>query len=173
MKKFLSLCCAVLLLISMCINCAAADDLGLGSLTSLFRSEPTETFGVGEPAEVDGTVATLINVMESSGGGSNKPKSGNVFVLVEFSIKNKTKESVLLSSVMCFGCTCDDKTYIISTEALAVGMMNKKYQLDTAVEPGKTVTGVVGYEIPKNWKKLLITFSPEMMGNSVAFKVEK
>lgn len=62
---------------------------------------------------------------------------------------------------MCFTAWVDDTSYTISLEALATGALSSKYQLDCVIDPGKSVTGIVGYEVPKDWKEAKIEFTKE------------
>ena len=36
-----------------------------------------------------------------------------------------------------------------------------KNQLDGTVAPGKKFNGVIGYEVPANWEKLEVLFTPD------------
>lgn len=163
MKKLFVL---VLVLTIAATSSAYAFDFGgvLGGLTSIFSAEDDVTYGVGEKATADGIVATLINVSESKGNSGNKPESGNVYLICEFKVENTTDESVAISSILCFNASFDGTTYELSFEALSVGMMSGKIQMDRVIEPGEKVTGIVGYEVPKNWKNLKVKFTPSVWG---------
>lgn len=53
-------------------------------------------------------------------------------------------------------------------------MFSGKYQLDTPVEVGEKVNGVVGYEVPEAWKKMQIRFTPEIYsGDRLVFAASK
>lgn len=168
---------SVLLVVMMMSASALADDwgFGLGSLTSLFSMEDEgNTYKAGEKAVIGDYEVTLINLMESKGSQYEKPGSGNVFVIAEFSIKNKSKEELTVSSIMCFSAKADDTVYSLSLEADTIAMTSGKIQFDMTIDPGKTGTGIVGYEIPKGWKQLRITVTPDFYGSDRAtFVVDK
>ena len=177
MKRFLALLVCVVLVLTA--GSAFALDLGdladmVGGLESVFGSTDDVAYGVNERAEINGISVTLTNVMESKGGSEYKPEEGNIFVVCEFEIKNNSDEDLMISSMMCFSASFDDKTYAESIEALGVAMFSGKYQLDTPVEVGEKVNGVVGYEVPEGWKKMQIRFTPEIYsGDRLVFAASK
>ena len=177
MKRFLALLAIVVLLLMT--GSAVALDFGniidmVGGLESIMGSTDEAAYGVNEPAETEGITVTLTNVMESKGGSEYKPEEGNVFVICEFKIENNSNEDLMISSMMCFSASFDDKTYPESIEALGVAMFSGKYQLDTLVEVGKKVNGVVGYEVPEAWEEMQIRFTPEAYtGDRLVFVANK
>lgn len=133
--------------------------------------EKTE-FSVGETADLKGVSTCLVRVSESTGSAYNKPTDGNVFLICEFEIANNSKEEIAVSSMMSFEAYCDDYTCTLSLSAL----MEKgdKNQLDGTVAPGKKFNGVIGYEVPENWKNLEIRFTPNFWsGKDIVFVVNK
>ena len=161
MKRFLALLVSMVLVLTA--GSAFALDLGdladmVGGLESVFGSTDDVAYGV----------------IESKGGSEYKPEEGNIFVVCEFEIKNNSDEDLMISSMMCFSASFDDKTYAESIEALGVAMFSGKYQLDTPVEVGEKVNGVVGYEVPEGWKKMQIRFTPEIYsGDRLVFAASK
>ena len=126
-------------------------------------------FGVGEVVELNDVSTTLIKVTESSGSRYNKPSSGKVFVLCEFEIANNTNEEIAVSSFVSFSAYCDD--YAVDTSFSAVSERADGQQtLDSSVAPGKKTRGVIGYEVPSNWKELEIRYAPNWWkGQEVVF----
>lgn len=173
-NRLLSFVLSLILLLSLSTGaCASGLDGLFGGLTSLFSSEE-KTYGVGEIAETNDLTIELTNVMESKGNSYYTPTNGNVYLILEFCINNTSKEDILLSTALCFSAWCDNELCIINSEALATAMLSGKYQLDCGVEPGKKVTGVVGYEVPKDWKEMKIQFSKEVVfGETITFAVSK
>lgn len=123
-------------------------------------SQPQQqtTFGVGEKVSLDDVVVTLLDVTESYGSTYNKPTAGNVFVLCEFEIENNSSGDIGVSSIMSFDCYCDD--YATSSSLSATLERGNKAQLDGSVASGKKMNGVIGYEVPKDWKELEVRFTP-------------
>jgi len=135
-------------------------------------SAPTEnkktTFLVGETAELNGVQVTLKGVTESKGSSYNKPNDGNVFVLCEFDIANNSDAEIAVSSMMSFNAYCDDYACTYSLGALIE--KGSKNQLDGSVAAGKKFNGVVGYEVPADWKELEISFTPDFWtGKDITF----
>lgn len=122
------------------------------------QEERQTTFGVGEKVELDDVVVTLLGVTENTGSAYNKPTDGNVFVLCEFEIENNSTSDIGISSMLSFECYCDDYAASISLTALAE--KGSKQQLDGTIAGGKKMNGVIGYEVPKDWKELELRFTP-------------
>lgn len=173
MKKACALFLAMIMMLSMAVS-ASATDLGdlFGGFTEILGKEETEVYGVGETAEINGIAVTFDRVLESSGSSdSYLPQDGNVFLVCEFTIENKTEEAIVVSTLMCFNMNCDDKLCELSSEALAVSLSAGKLQLDRAIEPGAKETGVVGYEVPAEWKNFELKFTPDPYFNSGEYLV--
>lgn len=171
MKRILAFVLSLILM----AGAASAEEWSdlFGGLSSLFSSNDEITYGVGEKVEVDDLVVTLTDVMVSKGNSYYKPASGKEYVILQFEIKNDSKEDITLSTMMNFTFWCDNTICVIDVNALATAMLSGKYQLDCAVETGKKVTGVIGYEVPKNWEQLKVEFKKELLfGESVTFKVD-
>lgn len=130
---------------------------------------PTQNvFYVGETAELKGVRVTLASVTESMGSAYNTPTEGNIFVLCEFEIANNSDREINVSSIMSFEAYCDDYTCTFSLGALME--KGNKNQLDGTVAPGKKFNGVIGYEVPVDWKKLEIIFTPDFWsGKDITF----
>ena len=128
-------------------------------------------YGVGEAAESKGITVTLVSVTENSGSSYNKPADGNVFVLCEFEIENGSSSEIAVSSLASFEAYCDDYACNLSITALIE--KGNKNQLDGSVAAGKKFNGVVGYEIPADWKELEIHFTPDFWsGKDIIFIAE-
>ena len=58
--------------------------------------------------------------------------------------------------------------------SISATIATDKPQLDGAVAAGKKMTGVVGYEVPKNWEEIEIRFTPDFWsGNEIEFIANK
>lgn len=161
------------------------DTTANGVETNLEKNENKETddaneevkedkneFNVGETAELNGVSVTLKNVTESTGSEYNKPAEGNVFVLCEFEISNNSDKEITVSSMMSFDAYCDDYACTLSLTALIE--KGNKNQLDGTVAAGKKFNGVIGYEVPVNWKEMEINFTPDFWsGKDMTFIANK
>ncbi len=145
-----------------------------GSQAETAESEPVEEkneFYVGETAELKGVKTTFVSMTESTGSTYNTPADGNVFVICEFEITNDSNSDVAVSSMASFEAYCDDYACTYSLGALLE--KNDKNQLDGTVAPGKKMKGVVGYEIPADWAKLEVVFTPDVWsGKTITFVAE-
>lgn len=132
------------------------------------ESENKNAFLVGETAELKGVQVTLVSVTENIGSTYNTPTDGNVFVLCEFEIANNSDKEIAISSMMSFDAYCDDYGCTLSLTALVE--KGNKNQLDGTVAAGKKFNGVVGYEVPADWKELEINFTPDFWsGKDITF----
>lgn len=128
-------------------------------------------FSVGETAEVDGIRVKFDSCTESNGSAFLSPESGNVFLLCEFTIDNGSDSDIAVSSIASFNAYIDDYSTNLSISAT---VSSDKPQLDGAVAAGKKMTGVVGYEVPNDWKEAEIRFTPDFWsGKEITFVSSK
>lgn len=137
-------------------------DTGTNSTTT----QQTE-FAVGDVVSLKDIEVTFVSCNESSGKGYYTPDSGNVFLFCEFAIENKSSKDISVSSIMSFEAYVDDySTNMSMTGTLAAD----KGQMDGTVAAGKKMSGVIGYEVPADWKTLEIRFTPDFWsGNDITF----
>ena len=157
-------------LIGSCFGSGSNDDVKPVSTTqaSVKNTESNETtvepdtttaasentFGVGESVEQKNVIVTLNGITESNGSTYNKPADGNIFVLADFTIENNSDKELSVSSMLSFDAYQDGYSTSMSLSALMEKGNNE--QLDGTIAPGKKMKGVVGYEIPKDYKELEI-----------------
>lgn len=136
--------------------------------TTAATTATTNGFAVGEAAQQKDVIVTLVGVTESTGSNFASPAEGNVFVLCEFNIENNSSKELSISSMLSFEAYCDDYACSFSFSALLA--KEDKNQLDGTVAPGKKLNGVVGYEVPADWKELEVHFTPDVwFGKSMIF----
>ena len=129
------------------------------------------SYAVGEPAESSGVTVTLVSADVSTGSGYNVPTDGNVFVLMEFEIENSSSADITVSSLVSFEAYCDD--YSVNTSYTAQIFDSSKSGLDGSVAAGKKMNGVIGYEVPADFKTLEVTFTPSFWASKgVVFTVQ-
>ncbi len=104
--------------------------------------------------EYKDVIVTLNKVSESKGSEFNKPEDGNVFLLANFTIENNSDKELAISSLMSFDAYQDGFATSLSLSAL-IDKENEQ-QLDGTIAPGKKMKGVVGYEVPANYKQFEI-----------------
>lgn len=133
------------------------------------QTEEKDTFGIGEVAEINDIQVTMVNYTESEGSEYNKPSDGNEFVLVEFEIANNSDSEMTVSSMASFEAYADD--YALNYSLNAAVDNQDSNQLDGTIAAGKKMNGVIGYEVPKDWKNLEIHFTDNVWSSN-KFKFE-
>lgn len=136
--------------------------------TGTNQTTPQQTeFAVGDVVSLKDIEVTFVSCTESSGEGYYTPDSGNVFLFCEFAIENKSSKDISVSSIMSFEAYVDDySTNMSMTGTLAAD----KGQMDGTVAAGKKMSGVIGYEVPADWKTIEIRFTPDFWsGNDITF----
>lgn len=133
------------------------------------QTEEKDTFGIGEVAEMNDIQVTMVNYTESEGSEYNKPSDGNEFVLVEFEIANNSDSEMTVSSMASFEAYTDD--YALNYSLNAAVDNPDANQLDGTIAAGKKMNGVIGYEVPKDWKNLEIHFTDNVWSSN-KFKFE-
>lgn len=143
-----------------CSNCGTKRGEGASIEKSLPEQKNDGTDARGRTfTNSDGVALTVLNVQQTAGEGYSKADNGNIFVLVELQIENKTSKTVSINSTFGFDAYCDEYSVDYSFAA----EMNTKSSFSTSdVKPGKKVKGWKGFEVPKNWKELVITFTPDV-----------
>ena len=132
--------------------------------------EPKTTYTVGETAEDRDIKVTLVSAEQSQGSQCLTPADGNVYVVLEFEIENNSNTDITVSSLASFEAYCDD--YSVNMD-LTVNMLDdSKKTLDGSVAAGKKLNGVIGYEVPADFKTLEVKFTPSFWSNrSITFEI--
>lgn len=159
-NKLLIMVASLVLTLTL-FGCASTDQpRSVGTYEESKTEDKVEKsiFQVGEKVELNNVITTLVGVEENTGSTFNKPTEGNVFLICEFEIENNSNEELAISSLMSFDAYCDDYSTNLSLTAI---VSSDKNQLDGTVAPGKKMKGIVGYEVPNDWEKIEIVFSPD------------
>lgn len=107
----------------------------------------------------EGVALTVLNVKQTKGSGFSEADAGKIIVLVELQIENKSSEEISINSMFGFEAVCDDYSVDYSFTA----DMNTENSLSsTDLKPGRKLKGWKGYEVPQNWKEMIITFTPDV-----------
>ena len=167
MKKMISIVLVGVLMLGLCA-CGNEPTLvgtkeNAANTTTAAPSADDQVFKVGDIVKLGDVEVTFIGVTESEGSEFFKPADGKIFVLCEFEIANNSDEDVTVSSIMSFCAYCDDYECDLSISAMAE--KDDKEQLDGTVAPEKKMKGVVGYEIPVEWKNLEIHYQPDVISD--------
>jgi len=142
-----------------------------GSGQNPFEDVTEKTYAVGDSVEINGVTVKFVGVTESQGTEFFQPESGNVFVLPEFEIKNGSSNGLNMSTIMNFDAYVDGYSTALSLSAISVAGAE---QLDGTIAAGKNMKGVVGYEVPANYKDLEISVSLDVWSSKkLTFKYAK
>lgn len=106
----------------------------------------------------DGVSFTVLSVKQSKGSGYYKPDEGNVFVQLEIEIVNNSKKEVSVNAVYGFDAICDD--YTVDYSLMADCSVNNGIST-TDIKAGRKLKGWKAFEVPQNWKELIVTFTPD------------
>lgn len=135
------------------------------------QTEGEAEFGVGETADLNGIQTTLVSVDELTGSEYNKPADGNTFLICTFEINNNSNKEINVSSMMSVKAYADG--YAVNS-SMSAEMETDVPTLDGTVAAGKSIKGVIGYEVPSDWRELEINFTPDYWGGTdIIFKINK
>lgn len=137
------------------------------------EAQPEQTvFTVGDTVELNGVKTTLLSAEEYPGKQYMMPTDGNVFLVCQFEIENDSSEEINVSSMVSFNAYCDD--YSVSLSITGEMLEDSWKSLDGTVAPGKKINGVIAYEIPQDWQKMEISYTPSYWsGHDVQFEINK
>ena len=143
------------------------------SQASQAQSQPEQTvFTVGDAVELNGVKTTLLSAEEYPGKQYMMPTDGNVFLVCQFEIENDSSAEINVSSMVSFNAYCDD--YSVSLSITGEMLEDSWKSLDGTVAPGKKINGVIAYEIPQDWQKMEISYTPSFWsGHDVQFEINK
>lgn len=146
---------------------------GQASQASQAQSQPEQTvFTVGDTVELNGVKTTLLSAEEYPGKQYMMPTDGNVFLVCQFEIENDSSAEINVSSMVSFNAYCDD--YSVSLSITGEMLEDSWKSLDGTVAPGKKINGVIAYEIPQDWQKMEISYTPSFWsGHDVQFEINK
>lgn len=136
--------------------------------TQAQTSANTASHSLGQTREVEGVKITLNQVTESSGNATHTPESGQVFLLLEFTILNDSAKGSTIGMIFKFsvdGSTAQDD---VTATQVAAGPA-----LQPTLAFGETMTGFVGLRAPQHWQTLEIQFTPHAVGDSAVFTVNR
>lgn len=137
------------------------------------QPQPEQTvFTVGDAVELNGVKTTLLSAEEYPGKQYMMPTDGNVFLVCQFEIENDSSAEINVSSMVSFNAYCDD--YSVSLSVTGEMLEDSWKTLDGTVAPGKKINGIIAYEIPQDWQKMEISYTPSYWsGHDVQFEINK
>ncbi|MCL2798624.1 MAG: leucine-rich repeat protein, partial [Firmicutes bacterium] len=130
------------------------------------------SYGKNETATVHSIEIKFTDAKASLGDGFFiTPDEGNVFVGVQFSIKNNQSDVYVISSLISFSAKMNGT----ALDYAWFGATLFGESLDGTVAAGQTLTGWFTVELPENWSgEFTVTFKPELLlPGSADFVVKK
>ena len=165
-SRFLSMIFIFALILSVSAGCDFSEPVKVGdykaptNAATVAPQVEKNAFTIGEIAELKDVQVVLLDVIESTGSAYNTPEDGNIFILCEFEITNTSNKEITVSSMLSFEAYCDD--YACSESFSALIEKGNRSQLDGTVAAGKKMKGVIGYEVPADWSKIEIHYTPDI-----------
>ena len=171
----------VLLLIGGLFGNSESEEVTVKENTNIEAVEETKekaketTYGIGDIVSYNNVDVCILSYSESSGGDWSKPESGNIFVYPVIEISNNSDEELHISSMMSFNSYCDDYLLDYSSNALmAISTEDGMQALDMTIAPGKKAKGVLGLEVPTDWKTIEIYYKDNVwLDSNFSFVIEK
>ncbi|MGB8345788.1 MAG: DUF4352 domain-containing protein [Ktedonobacteraceae bacterium] len=135
------------------------------TLTTTPTAPPTPASGkntTGKAVQVGNTwVVTVNNVKTSPGDDVTKPKSGNIFIIVDVTVKNISSSNQTVSSLLMF--TLQNATGQQYTEVFT-GFTNPP---DATVTPNSVLQGQLVYEVPSTDHTFTFAFQTDSAGSDI------
>jgi flagellar basal body-associated protein FliL len=130
--------------------------------TSPPTSQPAANV-VGKPVVVDSTWTVTVNSVKTSQGDQfSTPKSGNVYMIVDVTIKNTSSTTRPVSSLIQFN--FKDSTGQQYTEAIT----DFTKPPDGPLTAGGILRGQLAYEVPSSQHAFTLQFQPDITSTNVA-----
>jgi Domain of unknown function (DUF4352) len=124
---------------------------------------PNGDYKVGKTAQVSSWSLTVNSAKTSYGGPYDSLKPGNIFLVVDVTVKNGTGSSQNVSSAVNF--KLNDSTGQGYDETFMTGA---KAPDDTALRDGAKLRGQLVYEVPKSMKQFTFTYQPDFTRSHLA-----
>ena len=167
---------ALLILIGAFGSMLSSDDkptkVDSGDSAEATEEEKTE-FAVGETASLNDVKVTLVSAEESNGTQFLAPEAGNIYINLSFEITNNSDRDITVSSMLNFEAYCNDYSVNQSISG-AASNSNGKVTLDGNVASGKKMNGIITYEVPEDYQRLEVSFTPDFWkSKDIKFVVTK
>lgn len=126
---------------------------------------------IGGTQAINNITVQLTDVRRNTGGEYFTPEAGKEYLIFEFDIKNNGKDEIAISSLLSFSAYIDGYQAQLNLTAI---VEDGGIQMDTSLPAGKSILGIVAYEVPSDWSEAEIDYIPGYWdGPSVAFTVSR
>jgi hypothetical protein len=167
MKKRLTVLFCFAILLGALLACGESSNTGSLSSTSDNTPQTQSTpavqhFKVGDMVKVGDTWQVTVNKVKTSHGDDIiQPESGNIFVIINVSVKNISSQAQSISSLLNFSYKAADGTKG-KDSTLTSGVSPSP---DGTVEAGDVVKGDLVYEVPASQKTGTLSFQADIIAN--------
>lgn len=131
-------------------------------------------FELKDTAVFDEFKITANQLKESYGSPGWEPESGNIFVGIEFTVENISEDNDISMASCAFEGYADN---FKTNTPFSIVPSEFDTSIFQTVAPNKKLTGWCVVEAPENWRKLEISFRPNLMSSwnydRAAFEFEK
>lgn len=145
------------------VSTQVATDATQGTTSSAPATSGGQTYKVGQTATVGGWEVTVKSVKTSKGDDITTPKAGDVYLLVDVALVNKTGQSQTFSSLLAF--TLSDQGGQKYDQTIVDGAPAGP---DGQVANGAPTRGTIAFEVPASAKSFTLSVSPDL-SDSVDF----
>lgn len=146
------------------------DEEGLVVLTELTpaREEPEVlNLSIGDTAKVGDAEVTVHGFRTSTGSDISSPDAGNMWIIVDATVRNTGDDSYALSSLLQVSARdSEGREYSITVAPDLAG------RLDGAIPPGDMLRGEEAFEVPEGATGLQFVFSQEFGTQQARWNLE-
>jgi len=165
MKKRLALLFGFAIILCSLIACGESNNTGtLANTTPQTQSTSAAAahFKVGDVVKVGGTWQVTVNsVKNSQGDDISQPAAGNIYVVIDVTVKNISSKEQDISSLLNFTYKAADGTQG-QTAILTTGVSPAP---DGKIEAGDLDKGDLVYEVPAAQKKGTLSFQADIISD--------
>ena len=124
-------------------------------------------YGPGDTVRLNDVQITFHGITETIGDGLFTPDTDRIFVIADFTVENNSKDKINISSVFGSDAYCDD--YLVSESMEAeLGDPQHRNNLTGSLDPGRKMRGIIGYELPAQWRIIEIIIKTDWWKGSTA-----
>ena len=142
---------------------SAQGDTNLATATEPAGASNGQTYGINKPAEVGDLIVTVTGVEMLKGDEFSTPEAGNMFIAVDVDIKNTGNEKQIVSSLLQMSAR-DGAGHNYGLDLLASTLAGDGPDGD--IEPGASLGGKVGFQVPEDVSGLQFIFDDLLEGTA-------
>jgi hypothetical protein len=121
-----------------------------------------QIFNVGDVIAMGTTTLIVNEILYPVGDQYNKPKAGNKYLVVDFTIENKSETAISFSSLLQTWLK-DSKSQKYAVDLMA-SVASGGSSPDGEIAPSEKLRGQVGFQVPENATGLVFVFDADVWG---------